>query len=224
MLVDGCDIAVQGTGLQSRQHQKHGRGTSFRKPRVSRLEVAQGEDGGKQREGALKGKVVHKTWEFPRAAESRHQEMQSSCPESLTTSKPRELPALSNSALHHRQRSHGEVTTVLQLKKRIACQICERFRCGIAVVMQLKARPGHSRKTSQSLGNLSKDQHRHIPGQTRGCEVQAGLREAGSWPQARCCFTDTACATPAQHSTSSELRGLWGLLHIAGGLPGRLFV
>lgn len=71
---------------------------------------------------------------------------------------------------------------MLQLKKHVTYQIYKEIRHSIAVVTQLKTSLGPSRKTT--LGNLSRDQHRHIPAQTQGREVQARLGEAGGQPLA----------------------------------------
>lgn len=48
VLIDSCDVAVQGTGLQSKQHQNHRRGMSLKEPRVWSLKATQEEDGDKQ--------------------------------------------------------------------------------------------------------------------------------------------------------------------------------
>ena len=82
--------------------------------------------------------------------------------------------------------------------------------------MQFQASPGQSRKTSQSLGNFSKDWYGHIPAQTRGRGVVAGRAPGGRQPVPSSVRPHGRCLChPAQHSTGSELCGLWGLLHTA---------
>lgn len=56
-------------------------------------------------------------------------------------------------------------------------QIYKETSHNIAVVTQFKASLGPRRNAI--LGNLSRDQHGHIPAQTQGHEVQACLGEAG---------------------------------------------
>ena len=184
MLIDGCDIAVEGTGLQRTQHQKHGRGTSFSKPHVWRLEVTQKEHGDSKDRG-FKSESIAQNPGIPQSGgKPTHQEMQSPCPESLTASKAREQPALSNGRA---------VTTVLQPEKHVACQSYRPAMLQERSSRQAQVRAGKQARVWEISAKTGTDTF--LPKLEGAGWVQAGLQGAGGQSPARCGHTGAACAT-----------------------------